>query len=236
LGGAKESWQIFPFNSDLNCIIGGRGVGKSTLIQYISALFKSKISKQEYCFLGQAKYALVYFCIDNEIFCIKGELKPIRDSYTGEWGVEYGKQSRNYIDIQKEITLYKISKEQDMLKVRYVSKARRINILNELKLESYYQTEIESIGENPDKVNDWFEKFVTSRENQFSILKSRRKKIKDKLISNGKNGEIYLNGSIDKSRIISFIVEHMEGGKIGLEMRLKKYVTTDSVNYKNIFS
>ncbi|MFW6027122.1 MAG: hypothetical protein ACOCRX_12375, partial [Candidatus Woesearchaeota archaeon] len=181
LGGTKDSWQLFPFNSDLNCIIGGRGVGKSTLIQYITDLFNTQMSKQKYCFLGQAKYILIYFCIKNEIYCIKGELKPIKNSYTGEWEVELSKQRKKFIDVQDEIILYKINNNKDGIKVDYVQRQKRINILNKLKLESYYQTEIESIGEDPAKVNDWFEKFVISQDSYFNELQFKGKAIKDKL-------------------------------------------------------
>ncbi|MGM0411508.1 MAG: hypothetical protein ACQEQF_12205 [Bacillota bacterium] len=181
LSGVNGGWQSFSFNTDLNCIIGGRGVGKSTLIKYISDLFKNKITKKKYCFLGQAKYALIYFCIDNKIYCIKGEFKPVKNNYTGEWELEISKRNKKMIDIQDEVTFYKLNHNASEIQVNYLAnKEKEKQILNDLKLESYYQTQIESIGKEADKVNGWFEKFVISQKNKFIKLKNQLKEKQNK--------------------------------------------------------
>lgn len=182
LGGRNNSWQIFPLNSDLNCIIGGRGVGKSTLIKYIVEIFKKKIKKEDYCFLGQAKYVLIYFILNGKTYCLKGELKPIFDDYTKEWGVERKYRNRKFINIENELTLYKIKNSKDKIKVNYVSdKIKKENILKELRIESYFQTEIKSIGEDSKKINYWFEKFIKDREKSYSKLIKEEKIIIDEL-------------------------------------------------------
>lgn len=54
----KESFAIFPFSPDLNCLIGARGTGKSTLLEIIDYIYNCDIFYDE--FRKRKSYEYIY--------------------------------------------------------------------------------------------------------------------------------------------------------------------------------
>ncbi len=86
----KSSFAIFPFSSDLNCLIGARGTGKSTLLEIIDYIYNCDIFYDEFekkkrfeddyensndkindrLILNRFKKSIIYICKEKKIYAI----------------------------------------------------------------------------------------------------------------------------------------------------------------------
>jgi len=181
----RELWQLFPLNRDLNCVIGGRGTGKSTLLKYIINIEHNNLIEKDLHFLGQADYVLIYLKLNDELFALKYEFKHSNDSYTGQKRV-HTKYIDGFVynDTTQYLTVYKIINTNDEIKVKNYNKRK---FLNKTKIETYEQQKIKSLGEEPLKLNKWFNNFIINNnineinyykqqeelERNYSLLKSK---------------------------------------------------------------
>ena len=66
----KKDWLFVRFNESLNCIIGAKGTGKSTLLNCVVATLKRKVvSENQLEFLCSFGRLLVYFILDGKVYC-----------------------------------------------------------------------------------------------------------------------------------------------------------------------
>lgn len=129
------------FSKDLNCIIGGRGTGKSTLLNLIDTIFsRTSANQQQLKFLAEHRVIEIEFTYNNDDYMLKfiSQLDPHKEYYTSEFFLEKAfKEERN--DMHKLILadhwidLYKISGEQ----IGPVTGYLKNDILNNVFRQSY---------------------------------------------------------------------------------------------------
>jgi len=125
----------------LNCIIGGRGTGKSTLLNLIDTIFsRTSANQQQLKFLAEHRVIEIEFTYNNDDYMLKfiSQLDPHKEYYTSEFFLEKAfKEERN--DMHKLILadhwidLYKISGEQ----IGPVTGYLKNDILNNVFRQSY---------------------------------------------------------------------------------------------------
>lgn len=129
------------FSKDLNCIIGVRGTGKSTLLNLIDTIFsRTSANQQQLKFLAEHRVIEIEFTYNNDDYMLKfiSQLDPHKEYYTSEFFLEKAfKEERN--DMHKLILadhwidLYKISGEQ----IGPVTGYLKNDILNNVFRQSY---------------------------------------------------------------------------------------------------
>lgn len=125
LRGKNEAEDIFvvDFSKDLNCIIGGRGTGKSTMLNIIDTIF-SRISpnKQQLKFISDHKYIVVVFIYQGIDYLVRfvPQLDPEKEYYQRDFFLE--KAFKEAIHNRNEqlvladhwLELYKVEDKQSM--------------------------------------------------------------------------------------------------------------------------
>ena len=76
-------WKCFRFNPWLNCLIGARGTGKSTLLNILQFALYGKREKDNDGFLNLFDKAVVFANVGTSIFAIGVAPRTIMDAYTG---------------------------------------------------------------------------------------------------------------------------------------------------------
>ncbi|MFW6026753.1 MAG: hypothetical protein ACOCRX_10470 [Candidatus Woesearchaeota archaeon] len=164
---SEDKWQTFSFNNDMNCIIGGRGTGKSTALNYLTFLFNKTESKDRLAFLSQADEIFIYFTIKNNSFCLRCRNIPVYyDEYSDQYTLKFGEEDGS--DKAKISpgwsTLFKIDNNGNETKVRRHHDLPKKKIFENILPEVYSQTEIQSIAKQPDYFNTWFERYISDHE------------------------------------------------------------------------
>lgn len=93
LKGKNETEDTFvvDFSKDLNCIIGGRGTGKSTLLNIIDTIFsRTSPNKQQLKFISDHKFIVVVFTYDGFDYLIRfiPQLDPDKEYYQRDFFLE----------------------------------------------------------------------------------------------------------------------------------------------------
>lgn len=184
----KKEWELFSFNKDLNCIIGGRGTGKSTLLNYIVQLIEAEIAEKKLNFIGKSDMVLIFIKLNKKYYCLKYNFKKDIDNYDKK--ITFHSISKNgleYKDVRPLLTTYLIDSAEQDIKIKYINKNK---VLKELELETYLQTEITNLTKDQNKLNFWFEGFIknhSSFSEEFSLINSRLLKRSDDLIKKSLN-------------------------------------------------
>lgn len=89
----KNEEEIFAvdFSKDLNCIIGGRGTGKSTLLNIIDTIFsRTSPSKEQLKFISDHKYVVVVFTYQGFDYLVRfvPQLDPDKEYYRRDFFLE----------------------------------------------------------------------------------------------------------------------------------------------------
>lgn len=110
-----EGAFIVDFSNDLNCIIGGRGTGKSTVLNILEVIFTLECNSYEtLSFICRNEYIIVNFVCENTEFLVKFIPQVKKKNYTPEdifeekSFVEEDKKSGHYILQQHWLELYKV--------------------------------------------------------------------------------------------------------------------------------
>lgn len=201
----RKEWELFSFNKDLNCIIGGRGTGKSTLLNYIVQLIEAEVSEKKLNFIGKSDMVLIFIKSNSKYYCLKYKFKKEIDNYDNK--ITFSsifKDGLEYKDIKPLLTTYSINKNDQDIKIKYINKNK---ILKKLKLETYLQTEITSLTKEQHKLDFWFESFIRNHSRareEFRFIISKLSKKTDNLIRKSPN---YFNNNIMKNHIEELISE-----------------------------
>ncbi|APQ98077.1 Spaf_1101 family AAA-like ATPase [Clostridium botulinum] len=103
IGTGTSEFQCFRFNEALNCIIGARGTGKSTLLNIIQYTLFPYDNNDDV--VSRFDLSVVYLNYKGEIYAFVCEPKLVIDEYTEE-----------LINYKKEPTIYKLSRSGNFYK------------------------------------------------------------------------------------------------------------------------
>lgn len=81
LGGPKQTYQSFPLNQSLNCVIGARGTGKSTLLDVIQ--YSLNEERTHSSIATRFDHAVVYISLGAETYALACTPKYTYESYDG---------------------------------------------------------------------------------------------------------------------------------------------------------
>jgi|LSQX01.1.fsa_nt_gb histidinol phosphatase-like PHP family hydrolase/energy-coupling factor transporter ATP-binding protein EcfA2 len=179
----QDDWQLVRFNDGLNCVIGGRGVGKSTIVRYIqAALGQSEFHRDDLEFLCQASEVLMYITLNEENYCLRFDTKRLSPR---KWDPSIS--GKKYIHTRGFTTIFRI---RDRGGQRFtVSRERRTleQVLGGIYPEIYLQTEILSIANEPGAFQSFWEgvlersgsgqKYVTVKNDLLNLDKLIRGKL-----------------------------------------------------------
>jgi len=138
---AGEEFFI-EFSQDLNCIIGGRGTGKSTLLNIIDLCFRQQIEDLNLLnFISKNKEIVIVFCCNGIDYVLRlipqveyinddGTVKYLEDAFTTPFyeKKDYFKLSSNWYEF------YQVKKENGEL---YFNKINGFSIINDFYRRGY---------------------------------------------------------------------------------------------------
>ncbi|MFS0824344.1 Spaf_1101 family AAA-like ATPase [Bacillus sp. 1P02SD] len=147
LRGKNVSEDIFvvDFSKDLNCIIGGRGTGKSTMLNIIDTIFsRTSPNKQQLKFISDHKYIVVLFTYQGFDYLVRfvPQLDPDKEYYQRDFFLEKAFKESNY-NLNKQlvladhwIELYKVEDKQS-IKLVEITGENKNEILNSVYRNRY---------------------------------------------------------------------------------------------------
>lgn len=164
--------QYFAFNDDLNCIIGGRGSGKSAIIDYLRFVFENKPIDEDL----QKKYVkrlVDLVCNSTTVYVL------VEDANNDYW--LYQKRMSFTCEKKGSSTSYEITSEkadvyQVLLSKRQIVKLEKDNL--SFRVELYGQGEVQSITNTaePDRqlqlIDNFILQSIKQRQDKISILNS----------------------------------------------------------------
>lgn len=159
---SDNGFQIFRFNKSLNCVIGARGTGKSTLLDVVQYTLFPKVSDDEVALKFDT--SVVFLNYFGKVYAFVCEPKIDFDSYTEE-----------LINVKKKPSIYKLSKNGNF----YSSKKSK-EVYNELQNFSsvaYKQRAILNYAQDErgpiEVVNNLL--LINNKEEYISLLREIRK-------------------------------------------------------------
>ncbi|MBT2636578.1 Spaf_1101 family AAA-like ATPase [Bacillus sp. ISL-39] len=140
-----EDFFVVDFSKDLNCIIGGRGTGKSTLLNIIDTIFsRTCLNKQQLRFISDHKYIVIVFTYLGIDYLVRfvPQLDPDKEYYQKDFFLE--KAFKEAIHNKNEqlllsdhwLELYKVEDKQTMKFVKIIGDEKN-NILDTVYRNRY---------------------------------------------------------------------------------------------------
>lgn len=204
LSNTTEKYSYYPFSKDLNCIIGGRGVGKSTLIKCLKSCLTGNAPNYEFrLFMGQFQLILVYLHINELDYCICCEPDIKLSNYTGKEVNIHGDEVKGKITkIENWIKVYRIKND----KCTKLSEVDKYSLINKFHVDYFDQAQILEIGNNKDYLKEFIYSIIvkTKFSNEYTNL--------SKLLNECKK-DFFRISDINNKRIIDFIVETKKKSK-----------------------
>lgn len=144
----NNSYSYFHFNKELNCIIGSRGTGKSTLLEVIQSIISPNSLNQSTKNKAFDKYyeAVVYLNNCNHVYALYCKPKFEVDSYTGD---------KRYIHTSK--FYYKSPTNKRFAKL---TKLNEVEFLQLILTAGYQQQQLFEYSINPNKILDIVDDFI----------------------------------------------------------------------------
>ena len=165
-------WNYYPFSKGLNCIIGSRGSGKSTLIKIINSCVKGRVSEAEFReFISEYDSVLVFIYQNGFHYCITLNPEVYKDSYTNlavnKYGNPIGRKNR---DIKEWLNIYKLIKNQ----WKRIKETDNLKTLREIYMDFYEQSEIYEIGTKENVMNNFIEELLERRDRTGEYIKLKK--------------------------------------------------------------
>ena len=102
----NQNYLLIPYSSDLNTIIGGKGTGKTTLLNLLEWAFSQQCkNKKEFDFLLQFDEIHVFICTKDKHYVISIKPAKIWDEYSLAWDPDFHVISRNAIRTDNNISI-----------------------------------------------------------------------------------------------------------------------------------
>jgi len=141
----EEDIFIVDFSKDLNCIIGGRGTGKSTLLNIIDTIFsRTSPTKQQLKFISDHKYIVVVFTYEGFDYLVRfvPQLDPDKKYYQRDFFLEKAfkeaihNSNKQLVLADHWLELFKVEDQQSMEFVE-ITGEKRDEILNTVYRNRY---------------------------------------------------------------------------------------------------
>lgn len=144
---ADGQYATFRFNPELNCIIGSRGTGKTTILETIQSTIMPNSIKGKYRLRVYNRYSccVVFIKNRNSIYAVSNEPKLQVDNYTNE--KNYADNLRVYVKSEKN-HVFKSPKKTDTSFIK-----------NFLTL-GYQQRQLYEYSKNPNKILEIVDSFI----------------------------------------------------------------------------
>ncbi len=142
-----DEFITLRFNSELNCIIGSRGTGKTTILETIQSTIMPNSIKGTHRFRVYRRYSSCVVFIKNgqSMYAVTNEPKLQVESYTGK---------KDYVD---KLRIY--AKEENTDKYRNIS-GENVSFINDFLASGYQQRQLYEYSKNPDKIIEIIDGFI----------------------------------------------------------------------------
>jgi len=159
--GGKE-FSYYPFSKDLNCIIGGRGSGKSTLIKILKSCLTGKTPDNKFrLFMANFETILVYVYANEKDYCIICKSSIYKDQYSGIETNRYGERvKREFTNIENWLKVYRIRNR----KCIKLNMDQQYEFLSDYYVDYFDQSQILQIGQSKEALNQFMKSIVLKSE------------------------------------------------------------------------
>lgn len=180
----KDEYVTIPFSHALNCIIGGRGSGKSTILNLIEFMLSQTVASVEnleaIC-LNDSVWILYKENTNEYIIKFSSPRKEYSDDNILKYFIENEKQTNVYkkkyffrperikqCALKKYIEIYEVKKENNTININKYNKAK-INILSKLFKSVYSINRLVTISFSDSELSDFVFNLIYKEKN--NILK-----------------------------------------------------------------
>ena len=173
----ENNYMRLNFSTDLNCIIGGKGTGKSTILNLLQLMYSQETDNLDTLeFLSKHKIMFSIFVKDGQEYLMQflPQVKTV-DNYSKEKIVNM----QSYREIGDTIriddswyTLYEINKKENTNKCTFkeIAKKNIVHILNDVFRRGYNINKlVNKISNN--KISDYIREVVTNNVNYEEVNK-----------------------------------------------------------------
>ncbi|MGG2196567.1 Spaf_1101 family AAA-like ATPase [Paenibacillus sp.] len=146
LRGKNDSSFLADFSSDLNCIIGGRGTGKSTLLSILEIIFTLETdSDKKLRFICKNKMIYVLFVYDDKEYMLRfipqveeaARYSSGRQFYSSKAFVQYY-PNQGLIKLEHHwVNLYEVINQTDVISFNEISQEEKLLIMSGFYRKSY---------------------------------------------------------------------------------------------------
>lgn len=144
----NNEFSCFHFGNELNCIIGSRGTGKTTLLEIIQSIIMPNSLKGKASISAFSKYSLavVFLKNGNMVYALTTQPKRIVDKYT------------NDVFYDTNLKVYK--KNTHSLQFTPHKKGEKLEFLEVFLTAGYQQRQLFDYSRNPSKILEIVDDFI----------------------------------------------------------------------------
>lgn len=144
----NNEYSYFHFGNELNCIIGSRGTGKTTLLEVIQSIIMPNSLKGQALISAFSKYALavVFLKNHNTIYALTAQPKRTVDKYTNE------------ISYDSNLKIYKKNNHASQFTPH--KKGEKLEFLEMFLTAGYQQRQLYTYSKNPSKILEIVDDFI----------------------------------------------------------------------------
>ena len=145
----QGNYAVFRFSNELNCIIGSRGTGKTTLLEIIQSIIMPNALKGNSITNAYSKYeaAVVFLRINDAVYAVSAEPKKQRDSYTNR--ISYDPNLKTYVMAAND------------KKFGVLPRGESVQCLESFLTAGYQQRQLYDYSRNPDMILEIVDDFIS---------------------------------------------------------------------------
>jgi len=196
-----NEYSCFHFSKELNCIIGSRGTGKTTLLEVIQSIIMPNSLKGKDYDQALSKYhsAIVFLKNQDTIYAIHNITKRNQNGYTNE--TTYSSECKTY------------SKKLSDKNFKTEKTSSNTEFLKKFLTAGYQQRQLFDYRRNPNKILDIIDDFINWKHHKkyqsiVEQLKNRHSQLEELL------KDIRKNRNQANSRFVKYIDDHGHVQKI----------------------